>query len=267
MRNLQQGLVAQGAQPYDSASTFLPAEYADEKTGPRHRAVPRQLIPCCNAIGITILHAGIRHRGGAPADQRESLAYTVATFTKYPGVPTTVGDGVPFTAERGFRMNIILSEGEARDAPDPTFCSKGSVVNVTHADPQLIGYLQPERASIDGLASAASEARKNACYPRLRDASFDRRLVKRTTLEVDSRRYLERCGEELIDRVEVSMVHVHEGGGSTHNVVLLDSKNMKLACNFGDHAESPRRGAAAPAGAARATGSYRIYPREHRLLG
>ena len=68
--------------------------------------------------------------------QHQPLIHTLSRTLKCLSIAHTLEDGVHFLADREFRMDIVTSTVEFRDASIPAYCHKGILTDGTLADPQ-----------------------------------------------------------------------------------------------------------------------------------
>ena len=81
-------------------------------------------------------------------------------------------------------MDIFISSGGIRDAPNREYREKSILLDVSHVDPQAQVHLRGGSADHDGSAASTSEMRKRQHCARLGHVSFDERSNKLATLAV-----------------------------------------------------------------------------------
>ena len=96
-------------------------------------------------------------------------------------------------------MDIVISRGSLRDAPNREYRDKSILRDVTHADPQAQVHIRGGSADDHGSAASTSEARKRQHCARPGHVSFDERSHKLATLVVESFGHLGVEGSNFID--------------------------------------------------------------------
>ena len=83
-------------------------------------------------------------------------------------------------------MDIVISRGSLRDAPNREYRDKSILRDVTHADPQAQVHIPGGSADDHGSAASTSEARKRQHCARPGHVAFDERSHKLAVLAVGS---------------------------------------------------------------------------------
>ena len=134
--------------------------------------------PCCDAVDVDTRHARICPRAGAQVNQHQPLLHAISRAFRRLGIPLQVESGEPFTAERNFRMDIVIRRGSLRDAPNREYRDKSILLDVSHADPQAQVHLRGGSADHNGPAASTSEARQRQHRARPGHVSVDERSHK-----------------------------------------------------------------------------------------
>ena len=113
------------SRPTDSLRVIPAAEFVG--MGRRFLGIEEHVAvrcPCCEAINVDTRHARICPGAGAQVNQHQPLLHAISGTLKRLGIPHQVESGEPFTAERNFRMDIVIRRGSLRDAPNREYRDK-----------------------------------------------------------------------------------------------------------------------------------------------
>ena len=80
--------------------------------------------PACDATEANTRHARLCHHAGAQVNQHQPLVRATSHFVKRMSVRHQVESGVPFNADMGPRMDIVIKRGGHRDASTSAFRHK-----------------------------------------------------------------------------------------------------------------------------------------------
>ena len=119
-------------------------------------------------------------------------------------------------------MDIVISRGSLRDAPNREYRDKSILRDVTHADPQAQVHIRGGSADDHGSAASTSEARKRQHCARPGHVAFDERSHKLAVLAVGS---FGRLGVEVsnfIDQLAASVVGGRDGGSMTRKGLVKE---------------------------------------------
>ena len=149
-----------------------------------------------------------------------TLLHVISRTLKRLGIPHQVKSSEPFTAGKNLRMDIVVSRGGLRDAPNREYREKSILLDVTHADPQAQVHLRRGSADHDGSTAFTSEARKRQHYARPGDVSFDERSPKLANLSLESFKHLGVEGSNPIDQLATNVVGGRERGSMARKGVV-----------------------------------------------
>lgn len=89
----------------------------------------------------------------------------------------TMEDGL-HTADRGFRIDLLVPAGELQKVSMSHYCYRGLLIDVTQAEPKRATHPQPGSASIERIVAAYSGGGKSAKYAPPRYAFCDKRIYQ-----------------------------------------------------------------------------------------
>ena len=119
-----------------------------------------------NQRGHWVCWMSTSRKNGLIRRTHNTLLHVISRTLKRLGIPHQVKSSEPFTAGKNLRMDIVVSRGGLRDAPNREYREKSILLDVTHADPQAQVHLRRGSADHDGSAASTSEACKRQHYAR-----------------------------------------------------------------------------------------------------
>ncbi|CAN0039059.1 unnamed protein product [Choristocarpus tenellus] len=105
-------------------------------------------------------NVGVRHARTCPGEG--GLVHQHTTMVKRLGMGThlTMEDGIPFTVDWNFRVDVVFHAGVLVDAGSAPYWGKGLIPDVSFAEVQAVSRL-PHSSTSNGVPAAAAEEQKH----------------------------------------------------------------------------------------------------------